>query len=127
MSKLVDFSDYSDLDYLVVIPSKGRAKHIEKVEEMFPNAVLFVNEEEIEQYQKYANLPIISHKQTMGYGSVANDVFRRAKKNNIRYIVMMDDDKDNFSCLAGNRQRYFDAEQIVFVFYFFINHQVRAE
>lgn len=109
---IVDFDQYKDADYLTIIPSKGRHKNVKRVQELFPNAVFFINEDEVDNYLPYVNLPIITHKQTLGFASVANDIFKRAKENNIRYVAMFDDDKYFFRCLVGNRPRELKVEQI---------------
>lgn len=106
------WSDYKDLDYLIIIPSKGRADSIQRVQELFPNGVLFVHESEAKEYEKTAVIPIITHKKTRGYGDVLNEIFKQCTENNIRYSAVFDDDKYYFSSLVGNRQRQLSTEQI---------------
>jgi len=106
-----DWRDYKDLDYLIIIPSKGRSKKISRVEEIFPNAVLLINEDELEDY-KNTTFDILTHKKTKGFGSVLNEIFNQCKKHNIRYSAVFDDDKHFFGSLVGNRQRMFTPEQI---------------
>lgn len=107
---MAKFEDYKDSDYLIVIPSRNRSKEITRVQEMFPNAVLYVNEEEAEDYAD-AVLPVITHDKKTGYSSVINSLFKRCKEQNIRYVAIFDDDKNIFTSLVGNRQRNFTPEQ----------------
>jgi|SaaInlStandDraft_7_1057024.scaffolds.fasta_scaffold23279_3 hypothetical protein len=106
------FSDYKDRDYLTIIPSKGRNASIHKVQEMFPNAILYINEDELKDYEPFATLDIITHKETLGIGAVMNSIFRECTKNNIRYSAIFDDDKFWFRSLVGNRPRDLSTEQI---------------
>lgn len=106
------WSDYKDRDYLIIIPSKERHNEIEKVQELFPNAVLFVNEDEYENYAKKSKLDIITHNKVNGFGSVMNELFDKCKLNNIRYSAVFDDDKWFFQSLVGNRQRNIRPDQI---------------
>ena len=109
---LTNFEEFANQDYLIIIPSKGRAKEIETVQDMFPAGVLFVHEDEYEEYAKYATCQIITHSKSMGYGQVVNEIFKQCKTHKIRYAAIFDDDKARFSCLVGNRQRNFSPSQI---------------
>ena len=112
MSDLKTFDDYKDLDYLTIIPSKGRSAKIDRVQELFPNAILYIHESEYEDYKPFSKLNIITHKETKGYGSVLNSIFKNCVKSNIKYSAVFDDDKFYFYSLVGNRPRPFDSEQI---------------
>ncbi|MDD4817323.1 MAG: hypothetical protein PHI85_05075 [Victivallaceae bacterium] len=111
-SELKNFSDYANLDYLIVIPSKGRAKNIDAVQAIFPNAVLFVHEDELADYKKSSTLPIITHNRTHGYGDVVNAIFSECANNKIRYVAVFDDDKARFSSMVGNHERRLTTEQV---------------
>lgn len=111
MGKIVKWEDYKDLDYVTIIPSKGRPGELAKVEKMFPNAILFVNKEEVPDY-KHSTLPIIAHGSKSGYGDVINKIIENAQKVGIRYVAIFDDDKNKFVSLVGNRERHLDSGQI---------------
>ncbi len=105
---LKTFSKFKDRDYLIVVPSTQRAeKYYKRTGQMFPfDTVLFVNKAEAKDYEKYnPEVPIVTHSQTEGYGSVVNALIRQARKDHIKYVVIIDDDKEIFDCMVGNRQR----------------------
>ncbi|MGE4300843.1 MAG: hypothetical protein AB7F40_04480 [Victivallaceae bacterium] len=105
------FGDYTSKDYLVVIPSKGRPRRGAIVQNVFPFGVLYVNEREAEYYAKLSDLPIITHRETRGYGAVMNSIFSGCASAGIRYVAIFDDDIEHFDSLVGNRQRRFTSVQ----------------
>ena len=108
---VTSFDKLKNKDYCIVIPSHQRAGHIEEVQKVFPNAVMYIHESELPDYEKTCRLPIILHNKVDGYGSVLNGIFDGCKKAGIRYCAVFDDDVERFSTHVGNRDRYFNAEQ----------------
>lgn len=104
------FGDYRDRDYLIVIPSKGRGRHIEQLPGLFPNGVIYVNETELKDYSE-SGLPLIPHRITNGYGAVINGILRGCAEAGIRYACVFDDDSNQFVSFVGNKPRRLDAIQ----------------
>ena len=107
---IVDIKSLADSDYITLIPTKGRGGKIDNVEKLFPYAYLYMNEDEVDDYEG-TSLDIITHKCTRGYAEVINSIVDDCKLNNIKYAAVFDDDKWKFSSLVGNRQRDFDSIQ----------------
>ena len=110
---VISFGDLAKInpDYCIVIPSHGRAGHIQEVQKVFPNAVMYIHRDELPEYSATCHLPIILHDRTDGYGSVLNSIFDRCVEAGIRYCAVFDDDVERFSTHVGNRDRFFNAEQ----------------
>lgn len=108
-----NFEKFSKQDFLIMVPSSGRAQMCKGTLDLFPKeSCLYVNESEVEEYRKYnPTTPIVTHKQVKGYGSVVNSAIRQAKKDGIEYLMVIDDDMNSVSSMVGNRQRFFDLEK----------------
>ena len=105
------FEDYRDRDYLIVIPSKGRGRHIDQLPGLFPNGVIYVNETELKDYRE-SGLPLIPHQITNGYGAVINGILKGCSDANIKYACIFDDDTYRFDCFVGNRPRTLHPSQV---------------
>lgn len=109
------FKDLNVQDFLIVIPSKGRAESCKGSVSLFPHeSCLYVHESEVDNYRSHnADIPIISHNITNGYGGVINSVLNtiRREKAEIKYVMIVDDDMEIMESMVGNRTRLFDLGQ----------------
>ena len=108
---VITFNELKNKDYCIVIPSHARSNHIESVQRVFPNSVMYINRTELAEYEPKCNVPIILHNEVDGYGAVLNSIFDRCVESGIRYVAVFDDDVERFSTHVGNRDRYFTPEQ----------------
>ena len=108
---VITLNELKNKDYCIAIPSHRRSKHVADVQKVFPNAVMYINESELKDYQDKCNIPIVLHDRTSGYGSVLNSLFEKCVKAGIRYCAVFDDDVNGFTPHVGNRDRRFTPEQ----------------
>lgn len=108
-----DFSKFKEQDFLIMVPSSGRPEMCKGTLNLFPNeSCLYVHENEVEAYRKHnPTTDIVTHTQTKGYGSVVNSAILKAKKDGIKYLMVIDDDMQTVSSLVGNRQRNLNLEK----------------